>query len=873
MDDLDHSIHIAENDWSTFCDESEECDLQQPSLAYPDNCSLSDAEDSGNSTSVVQQQQQLTQRGPDANCDGRESNTTEGTVSEQPDKSGCVLDVATHVKLVETCGWRPGGDAFSAEETDSEGTIKTGTGALQADSINNQSSGAGKDEYLQTKSDQNSPRELDPTPCNRDLQNVNEPDTTGMMEVKVEKDRWFVTVNEKPWRQRGHSSTLKKKRQPKSTNEGSRLRSSGSNADKEKTKTESNARKDTELKQSQSLGNKQTVNLVEKRAVFQEETTNTCKPGHTAWTLMEDKLCHESEDFFSHSSEAAQSAEDSSLHDLFMENQLFQSSLLLPGDGLEPSSTNNSDQTNGGQMQSSDRTLSSTSTAGADTPLACSSAAQETSDGRGEDATCTNNRYSGTQSPPTESLPAAPPGDGLDPTQVLAPAPDSPERHARAEGNTRPVYAISTFWDHMEKLTINDILHLRMGASRAPRQDPEVPHGDDVTDAGETADSDYFTQSDESKPEQAGCEFSTSDFEEEYWQHVGVGRNVSPDSDSETQQSCFVSGDDTNSEGGATPVPLEEVPGQHLDSQEPQTFFMGPQQMKKSKSFFNISSLVGEASPLLSLLDNNGGSLSLCTFQNFEENKDFIVNSLETPVCSPLFCMDVPPIHHQMSFSETFQYFFTDTEAKVQLYDPEDISVTPAFCCTCSAFMEHLPQIPVQGCRENPIPIFSTVRHLTFPKQSYAPMNSDSEELEKVSPISTASYSVLQAGPHGASAADAGGSCWWRSLRSLRMIGFLDKGSIWSGRSGVWNFPAVAPRGGRAFPASPEVFRGDGEPQKVTQTFWTTKQHGIFSSVKQSDMCLVCIAFASWVLKSSDPDAADAWKAGCQPRCSERGQK
>uniref|UniRef100_A0A8C7YUT7 PGC-1 and ERR-induced regulator in muscle protein 1 n=1 Tax=Oryzias sinensis TaxID=183150 RepID=A0A8C7YUT7_9TELE len=819
MDDLDHSIHIAENDWSTFCDESEECDLQQPSLAYPDDCSLSDAEDSGNSTSVVQQQQ-LTQRGPDANCDGRESNITEGTVSEQPDNSGCVLDVATRVKLVETCGWRPGGDAFSAEETDSEGTIKTGTGALQADSINNQTSGAGKDEYLQTKSDQNSPRELDPTPCNRDLQNVNEPGTTGMMEVKVEKDRWFVTVNEKPWRQRGHSSTLKKKRQQKSTNEGSRLRSSGSNADKEKTKAESNVTKDTELNQSQSLGNKQTVTLVEKRAVFQEEPTNTCKPGPTAWTLMEDKLCHESEDFSSHSSGAAQSAEDSSLHDLFMENQLFQSSLLLPGDGLEPSSNNNSDQTNGGQMHSSDRTLSSTSTAGADTPLACSSAAQETSDGRGEDATRTN--HTGTQSPPTESLQAAPPGDGLDPAQILAPAPDSPERHARAEGNTRPVYAISTFWDHMEKLTINDILHLRMGASRAPRQDPEVPHGDDVKDAGDTADSDYFTQSDESKPEKAGCEFSTSDFEEEYWQHVGAGRNVSPDSDSETQQSCFVSGDDTNSEGGATPVPLEEVPGQHLDSQEPQTFFMGPQQMKKSKSFFNISSLVEEASPLLSLLDDNGGSLSLCTFQNFEENKDFIVNSLETPVCSPLFCMDVPPIHHQMSFSETFQYFFTDTEAKVQ--------------------------------------------HLTFPKQSYAPMNSDGEELEKVSPISTASYSVLQAGPHGASAADVGGSCWWRSLRSLRMIGFLDKGSIWSGRSEVGNFPAVAPGGGRAFPASPEAFRGEEEPQKVTQTFWTTsecerQQHGIFSSVKQSDMCLVCIAFASWVLKSSDPDAADAWKA------------
>lgn len=29
-------------------------------------------------------------------------------------------------------------------------------------------------------------------------------------------------------------------------------------------------------------------------------------------------------------------------------------------------------------------------------------------------------------------------------------------------------------------------------------------------------------------------------------------------------------------------------------------------------------------------------------------------------------------------------------------------------------------------------------------------------------------------------------------------------------------------------------------------------------------MCLVCIAFASWVLRSSDPDAADAWKAGME---------
>uniref|UniRef100_A0A3B3US64 PPARGC1 and ESRR induced regulator, muscle 1 n=1 Tax=Poecilia latipinna TaxID=48699 RepID=A0A3B3US64_9TELE len=31
--------------------------------------------------------------------------------------------------------------------------------------------------------------------------------------------------------------------------------------------------------------------------------------------------------------------------------------------------------------------------------------------------------------------------------------------------------------------------------------------------------------------------------------------------------------------------------------------------------------------------------------------------------------------------------------------------------------------------------------------------------------------------------------------------------------------------------------------------------------LKQSDMCLVCIAFASWVLKTANPEAGDAWKA------------
>nr|XP_015192496.1 PREDICTED: PGC-1 and ERR-induced regulator in muscle protein 1 [Lepisosteus oculatus] len=39
------------------------------------------------------------------------------------------------------------------------------------------------------------------------------------------------------------------------------------------------------------------------------------------------------------------------------------------------------------------------------------------------------------------------------------------------------------------------------------------------------------------------------------------------------------------------------------------------------------------------------------------------------------------------------------------------------------------------------------------------------------------------------------------------------------------------------------------------------RNEGFLLSLSQSDMCLVCIAFASWVLKSANPHAADGWKS------------
>ncbi|XP_041836901.1 uncharacterized protein LOC121637065 [Melanotaenia boesemani] len=146
--------------------------------------------------------------------------------------------------------------------------------------------------------------------------------------------------------------------------------------------------------------------------------------------------------------------------------------------------------------------------------------------------------------------------------------------------------------------------------------------------------------------------------------------------------------------------------------------------------------------------------------------------------------------------------------------------------------------------------------------------------MDKISPFRVASHSFIQTDLLGCSAVAAGGSHSWKSLLSLRKIRFHDKGSIWCRGSGAWMFPveneeipirrenqtAVVLNERRICPASSQVYRELKEQQRILETI-CIKREGIFSSVKQSDMCLVCIAFASWVLRSSDPEGADAWKA------------
>uniref|UniRef100_A0A3Q1JLF5 PGC-1 and ERR-induced regulator in muscle protein 1 n=1 Tax=Anabas testudineus TaxID=64144 RepID=A0A3Q1JLF5_ANATE len=800
MDDLDHSIHIAECDWTSFYEDSEECSLLKPSIAYFDNLSLSDSEDSENSSPVFTKP--------------KEESVTQANFGCPVYPAGNTLNTEEmHVKTVE-----------GREPMDND------TNKSQAELLHAQSAGASNelekdDEGLQTILD-TSINDPDSSFLKQTQLNVNEPHATegaaredvSSVNSRAEKERWFVTVNDSPARQWVPASSVKKKQHKRQKKTCKSMQSSKQETCVElcleiKDRNVSEERRDmrdfSQLKQTlvKNSGGAPSVDINPNSSQMscKEETaseklviSNFLKEHITQPVMARTK--HEpggsaliSQEIFTLKDPSqAESAESDELEDGVEANKMPDDNSTCDNDTHSKELCTPSDTL---RLQKQEMHLSASGSS------------------------------SGYQLSP---LPA--PDLTLTPCSVA----NSSETYAEAAGRTRPVYAISAFWDEMEKLTINDILHLRKGRSTPLRETEETVtpnvHGcptnpsflvdtveynmsdGGLIDTSDTADSDYFTQPDESKPECSSCEFSTSDFEEEYWQFIGTSRNASPDPQDKNQ------------------------PSEELCSE-------------------------GKETPDLS------HSLFLCRSQS--ENMGLKASdSLETPIPAPVLSMDK---HYQISIPEVFEYFFTEDEANsdsrcVTVYDPQDIPVAPVFDCTLCTLRGETPFSSLRDshCSEpQPIPIFScclpTVRELTFPKPDYVFLNEREED--DFSPIRVVSHCFAQAGDS------------WKRLLSIRKICFHDKGSVWCRRSGAWVFPVEADTTFKKRKDPPVTTVAEGrvsttptqlfEEQVVQQRIWETihKTKGIFSTLKQSDMCLVCIAFASWVLRSSDPEAADAWKA------------
>lgn len=996
MDDLDHSMHIAEYDWTSFYDESEELGLLQPSLAYPDNSSLSDSEDSVDFNTG----QEEPKRTPAENSDEVENNAAACGVEEvQADQRDSGEGDSEACGRSDKCLNHPKRNVINTDETNMDITT-----SLQPEQLNVRSS----DGDMETESDTStSTHEPDPVSRNQTGLSVSEPPTADRAvsgdvssdALRGEKERWFVTVNDSPARQRVRATSGKKKRrqkkpcknnpicqtpgQEKSCENGLALQitidteseggreaervtqltpnTSGEFSSAEENPESAHMGVVSNLSQM-SFTSSEGDNLSEKLVTSDviEPTSDRNKPDpssstptshdtftptkHSRLDSVESDEFGEGAEFFSSNSYDSESYLSATESVEEPQHPVLQSSSSLTPPFNQFENKDAEDSRDGDMHSCHPGTLvcNVTTTSSEDhestdiepTP-AFPSVTQSTDKTPDDNSTCDNYTLStllrtpadtpGLQkhvmNPPTSGgssgdRPSHPsvPDLTLTPCSVA----DSPEAYAEAAGHTQPVYAISAFWDEMEKLTINDILQLRMGRSTPPRDTHEtvIPNVDGsltnqsalvdtadysssdggLMDTSDTADSDYFTQPDEFKPDRSSCEFSTSDFEEEYWQFLGTSRNSSPDPRNKKQQTSVSSffaceeEESTSSEGKETPVPSEDSTGQCFEDRDASAFVSSklawPRRIMKSKSVRDVQALNTDDLSLQLLLANNENGQFLSSCPLLEENIVSKASDILGTLIPATFLSETDKLDKQMSFPEvSSEYLFTDDKMKsdtsVIIYNPEDISVSPMFDYALCTFTDETSLTSLRGAQciqDKPIPIFScshpTVRELTFPTPQYVFLSTDCKE-DVFSPIRLVSHSFNQSRDCGMAAAATQGFGNWKNLLSIRKIRFHDKGSIWCRSTGSWVFPfeeeeitikradppvTVVAEGSNSS-VSFQLCRDMAAQQAILDTIQATRRQGIFTTLKQSDMCLVCIAFASWVLRSSDPEAADAWKA------------
>lgn len=883
MDDLDHSMHIADHDWVSFYEETEECSLLQPVFARPDDWSLSDSEESENSNLATSSGK--VEQSPAANANDRESNAAGCRVEDVQIVQGCsgigpddlretVEEGRERQRKSDICSNYPaicevGVHTRAAKLTNITTTKQTER--VTSPPPDGESADLRKEEGgVQTESGTSSIRERDPLSDSQRELNGNEPQITHTP-LSSEKERWFVTVNEGSARQRMRVTAGKKKRRPKEPCKNNRMclwqEKSGGNDLKVEINYESEGWKDINYvtQSGQNSGEHPRSeenpkshltgvvsdstsgpdnNLSEELITAGRNKTDPGSTSHDTLTATSQGLDNgksDELDFLSvHccDSDSCPSADESAEEPQQLAKATQQQcSSSLTNYTCQLSLTQSTDDTQDTETHACHNTCSFDVTAcdcegGGHTKVKTTfpSAAKPLNKMPHDRSMCDNDVPSETPGLQKHKINLSasvgssgdPPHRPPVPEVTLTPCSvaDSPETYAIAAGHTRPVYAISAFWDEMEKLTINDILHLRLGGNTE-----KTPEGDDfptnpsslvdtveynlpeggLMDASDAADSDYFTQLDESKPDRSSCDFSTSDFEEDYWQFLGTSRNASPEIGSPCP--ACEEAESTASEGKETPVPLDDFAGECIEDQASDVFISSnlvwPRRITKSKSVHNVQALNTED---LSSLGHDENSLFLSSSSSLEANMLLkAIDSLATQIPEP-FLSNTDTLDERIPafFPEVSEYFLTQDNTKrdsrsVVLYNPEDISVTPVRDHIFWTYMdEALFSSSLFSSQEKPIPIFSyshpIIRELTFPNYVFWRVGCEEEEEEEagISPVRVAPHCLMQDIGCRVTATAPHAFHSWKSLLPIRKISFHDKGSIWCRASGDWVFPIEA---------------------------------------------------------------------------------
>lgn len=747
MDDLDHSMCLAGDEWASFDEECEECALPPPPPASPDNWNLSDLEDSDSaaghggqeSPAKADKVERSAPRGPGGGDGGLPGEDDDLPPAAEGDSGRSELCV-DH-SPIGTAGPSERAAASQLAEDDRAGDAGGADAGSEASSTDDPlSHRAGGDG--------------DPT-------GKEPPGADGSS--RTEKERWFVTVNDSP-RERVGGAPPRKKRRPKQPRNSRRLPRPGGWA-----RPEENGEK------------------VQMASVRPNPDFSTS--GHHLTSGRPD-------------------------------GDVYGSSCLASGGCGDTGPPRPDEPTDEGGSGSDDSDLPATETlreppGGADAltggegrappPRSINEISDEGSEREEETGSSTSRpRTRDTNFPPG---PGGSSGGrpGPAPTPVFTPCspPDNPETRAVAAGHAPPVYAISAFWDDLEKTTINDILHLRMAHHKSShphlrRRLTDSKSADGAPpDSPDAADSDYFTQLDEPRPDHSGCNLSTSDLDEEHLRDAG--RNSSPE---RLRAICspYLSdeeGESTASEGMEAPVPGGPFAQTCLEDQE--RLDLRPhsseraQRLLKSKSTGDVRALGLED---LQPRGEDESRPALCSPPN--ENTSGI----------PFLFNEGPSDNNTRTVSpEAFEAITGEDEAQgdsgsVLLYDPD-----PALDGSPLTFRDDIlfTFLQYSQCsQKETIPIFSyshpIIRTLTFP--SYVFLNPACRMRHFNPPLG------VVPGPPGIGGRAVPGELHHSSDFPVTKVSLYHKAGGWWRSSGAWTFPPDTAALRRAAPPAGVVTEG-----------------------------------------------------------------
>ncbi|XP_019205805.1 uncharacterized protein perm1a [Oreochromis niloticus] len=479
-----------------------------------------------------------------------------------------------------------------------------------------------------------------------------------------------------------------------------------------------------------------------------------------------------------------------------------------------------------------------------------------------------------------------------------------PEAECKPERVLNPVFAMSSFWSEMEKLTINDILGLRMISKAAPPSSlPPLQENEEMADSG------FFTQIDKSTPEQTAEDASGFPDAVESCFNPNSAANFSP------SRSVLWESESAHVSQSADIYPENVMLTSVSDTSRP---FLSEKAEKclrkisKNISVHNLRALESES------FSHTQKCKTLQTVDEGESQKaDYVLPKQDKGT-------DPPPSSltdsYSISLIDIFQYFLGGKQTapsqpaadNLTTFYNDGNSVPETYDHFFSEFDTEsffYPLIATEDeTKDKPVPIFSSSRssnrNFQFPEAYdyfFASSSSsdescaESDEEDNTGPVRVVTRFSRKASSSHISKdmyddffaeKDFRQNFFWKTTFSFRNINFLAS-TVQNQASNSLSLVPARQRGSShartvsslnalgnedvMFP-DPLLYHFEDRvfSQLAQQPFrYKDLQTAVsnprldapFLPLKQSDMCLVCIAFASWVLKTANPQVGDAWKA------------